>query len=60
MDAEITVKFIIENAWDGEDTDDDFFSLEDAVEDKISESGFAPFLDELDSTYEIIDVKRTG
>ena len=60
MDAEVTVKFIVENVWDGDDVDDDLFCLEDAVQDKINESGFATFLDDLDSTYEIVDVKRTG
>jgi hypothetical protein len=60
LDAEITVKFIIEDVCDNGEVDDDFFCLEDYVQDKINESGFSQFLDDLDSTYEITNVRKTG
>jgi len=60
MDAEVTVKFIVEDVCDSSDADDDFFCLEDYVEDRINETGFSQFLDDLDSTYEIMEVRKTG
>jgi len=60
MDAEVTVKFIINNICDNEDANDDFFCLEDLVTDAVNEEGFTAFLDDLDSTYEITEVKKIG
>jgi hypothetical protein len=60
MDAEVTVTFIIHNAFDEEDMDDDCFDPQGLVEDKLDQEGFSTYLDDLDSTFVVTNVKLIG
>jgi len=60
MDAEVTIKFVIKDICEYEESKDDFFCLEDLVQDVIDQEGFYELLEQDDSMFEIVDSKLVG
>jgi len=60
MDAEVTLKFVIRDICDFDETKDEDFCLEDYVTERINDDGFYELLEQKDSVFEIVDSRLIG
>jgi hypothetical protein len=59
IDAEVTIKFIIEDVCDLEDIDSDCDDFEAIVQDRIMDEGLYSLLEaDASDDYEIVDIKK--
>jgi hypothetical protein len=59
IDAEVTIKFVIEDVCDLDDIDPDCDDFESLVRDRIMDEGLSTILEsDMLEDYEIIDVKK--
>jgi len=60
MDAEVTVKFVIQDICDIEESKEEDFCLEDYVLERISEDGFYEMLEQKESVFEVVNSRLIG
>jgi hypothetical protein len=58
-DMEITVKFIVMDAFDEDEVEKDYFSLEQYVQELVDENGIDDLVGDVDN-FEIVNVKPLG